>query len=255
MLQAAPAATPWRAAHTRRLPGIQPVDGADWLTLDDAYAGQLAARERLLDTRSDAVLAQTGAGQHPAREALASVLELLRQRPGFRVESQAVTCPDGRRVALEGCPLRVLGRLIQEDLCLLVKPDRGAEHLLAGAVLCFPSGWTLAEKIGRPLVAIHGPVPDYDRNIAARVQRLCDGVRAGHPVWRANAHLYDSSDLFAPRRETDPVRPQLKREFLRSERQTLVRLPETDAVLFAIHVSVVPLSALAEADRAALLSP
>jgi hypothetical protein len=256
ILHPAPAAQPWRAPHTRRLPGIQPVGGADWLTLDAAYAAQMAERERLLAAIPDRVLATRPEAEAAARELLSEVLALLRGRAGFAVGETAVTCPDGRRVALAGPPLAVLGRLVQEDLCLLIRPEDGAEHLLAGAVLCFPSSWTLAEKLGRPLAAIHAPVSAYDVTLAARVQRLCDGLRPGQPLWRANAHFYETADLHAPRPEAAPRRSRgAEAPFLRVERQTLLRLPESGAVAFAIHVSVTRCADLSPEDRAALGVP
>ncbi|MCV6593018.1 MAG: DUF3445 domain-containing protein, partial [Silicimonas sp.] len=134
-------------------------------------------------------------------------------------------------------PLHTLGHLICEDLCLLQK--RGERHALTGAVLCFPAGWTLAEKIDRPLDTLHGPVAAYDDNIARRVQRLLDGVRIGHPIWRANLLPYADPALYQPRREADKSRPHAPVEpYERSERQVLWRLPKTGAVVFVIHTSV-----------------
>ena len=52
------------------------------------------------------------------------------------------------------------------------KPDGAAEHILTGAVLCFPSSWTLSEKLGKPLLRIHMPVASYDSQMGARVQRM-----------------------------------------------------------------------------------
>ena len=130
-------------------------------------------------------------------------------------------------------PLLTLGRLVQEDICLLEK--RGEEHVLTGAVLCFPANWRLAEKINRPLLGIHAPVPEYDENIARRVQRLFDGVRVGRPLWRFNKLSYSDADLHQPYKKTDgDVTP-----FIRSERQCILRLPRTDAVVFSIHTFVV----------------
>jgi len=74
------------------------------------------------------------------------------------------------------------------------------------------------------------------------VQRLFDGVRAGRPMWRANLLRYDAPDLHQPRTEDDP-RPAggPDAKYARSERQSVLRLPETGAVVFAIHTSVVAL--------------
>ena len=117
--------------------------------------------------------------------------------------------------------------------------QRDGAHVLSAALLCFPASWTLAEKIGRPLGAIHGPVPDYDAGIAARVDRLFSGVREGRPLWRANLLRYEDPALHQPRTEADPRRTgTAESPYLRSERQTILRLAP-DLVLFAIHTSVV----------------
>ncbi|MGR3813194.1 MAG: heme-dependent oxidative N-demethylase family protein, partial [Cognatishimia activa] len=151
----------------------------------------------------------------------------------------SVARPDGRAVALNyKDPLGTLAQLVQEDFCILQK--QGNEHVLTGALLCFPASWTLAEKFMRPLVRIHKPVRSYDANIAKRVQRLFDGVRVGRPVWRFNALHYADAELFHPRTEDAPREDDHREQsFLRSERQVIMRLPETDAVVFAIHTYVV----------------
>ena len=126
----------------------------------------------------------------------------------------------------------------QEDFCILQR--QGDEHVLTAALLCFPSAWTLSEKIGRPLTSIHIPVPSYDAGIAARVQRLFDGVQPGRPVWRANHLRYDYPDLYQPHTEANP-RPvgNPHSPYERSERQTVLRLPGTGAVVFSIHTTMV----------------
>ena len=127
------------------------------------------------------------------------------------------------------------------------------EHVLGGAILCFPASWTLAQKIGRPLVRIHKYVRKYDDGVGVRVQRMFDAIRPERPMWRANAHLEDSPELFTPRDETTPhAAKSANPPYLRSERQTLMRLPETGAVVFAIHTWMVAVDDLSEAQRATL---
>jgi hypothetical protein len=133
-------------------------------------------------------------------------------------------------------PLLTLGRLVQEDICLMVKPEGTAEHVLAGAVLCFPSNWTLAEKLGKPMLAIHAPVRSYDADLARRVQRLLDGVQVARPLRRANALWSNDPALFQPRLEADGHDEAAgDGRYFRSERQCLMRLPGTGAVVFSIH--------------------
>ena len=227
-----------RRAAGRPLPGIQPCNGTDWLTIDAAYVPQMAERERLLSERPKDVLAVLPEAEKPARELLEQVLVLLAERRDFDVGRNTVARPDGHVVALDRSnPLATLGQLVTEDLCILQKS--GAFHVLTGAVLCFPAGWTLTEKIGRPLTDIHDPVAEYDTSLARRVQRLFDGVQVGRPIWRANLLRYDDPALFQPRKEGDPRHARDDdAPFERSERQVIFRLPKSDAVIFTIHTSV-----------------
>ena len=112
----------------------------------------------------------------------------------------------------------------------------------------------LAEKIGRPLTAIHAPVQPYDAQIARRVQRLFDLIRPEQPLFRMNALLYADPTLYQPKSEHDQRPRSGTRPFLRAEKQSLLRLPMTGAVVFSIHTWVVHASTLTEAEHAALIS-
>lgn len=234
----------------RRLPGIQPLDMSDWLVRDEVFAAQMALRDRLIAARRADVF---GASEiAPAQELLNTVLAHL--GPGYQINRSGVIRPDGIEVAFDSDhPLVVAARLVQEDLCLLEQPQGRDEHVLTGAVLCFPASWTLAEKLGRPLTTIHDPVPGYAGDLAARVQRLFDALHPDRPLWRANALLYDDPTLYQPRRHADRrARPEGQPPFLRSERQSLLRLPETRAVVFSIHTWVVAWETLTSDQRAGL---
>ena len=148
-------------------------------------------------------------------------------------------CPDGRVVSLDYSePLLTLGNLVQCDFCILQKHKD--EHVLKGAILCFPSSWSLEEQFLQPLSIIHGPIQSYDKDVTRRVQRLFDGIKPQKPLWRFNELYYDAPDLFQPRK-TANRRPILKgtdRRFLRSERQVLFRLPRSNSVIFSIHTHI-----------------
>lgn len=215
------------------LPGIAPCALEDWVRVDDAYAAQMAYRADLLKKNRKAVVWMHEEARPAAQEMLALT---LRQVPsmGFSVEDASVRCPDGRRVELDvDDPLGTLGLLVQQDICLLEK--RGDEHVLTGAVLCFPANWRLAEKAMQPLTTIHTPVPEYDGALAARVQRLFDGVQPGRPLWRFNRLPYGAADLHQPNRQD----ATLPKNVIRCERQVILRLPHTMAVAFLIHTYVV----------------
>lgn len=236
----------WMDPRTARLPGVLPVEGGDWLRVDDAFAGQMAERDRLLAEVPQVVHALLDEGRPAAAELYDLILGHLPAT--YRLAGTTVLRPDGVEVPLDrDQPLMTLGRLVQEDLCLMER--HGDEHRLTGATLCFPASWSLAEKIGRPLTGIHVPVPSYDDDIARRVQRMFDAVRVEQPLWRMNALVYVDPTLHQPRREADPRTDRRGGQFVRSERQCFVRLPQTRAVIFSIHTYVVRIESLTEAAR------
>lgn len=220
-------------AQEKPLPGVSPCRPDDWLRVDVAYAAQMSYREALLAEKGEEVL-WSDAAARPAVAELRDVILTLLPGLGFQVSADSVIRPDGRRIVITPQdPLRDLGHLIQQDLCILQK--QGDEHVLTAAVICFPANWRLAEKVMRPLSDIHLPVDAYDADVALRVQRLFDGVQVGRPLWRFNRLPYGNADLHQPQRGDQ----SLPKRFIRSERQTILRLPVTQAVVFAIHTFVV----------------
>jgi dimethylamine monooxygenase subunit A len=215
---------PWVAMSTHHL------DLASWLIVDEDRERDLVRKAVLLEERHAEVFA---ALDTPAVGAAS--LEVL------RLVLDAVGQPS---VPADLHPLDAAGRLVQEDLCLLVLRD-GAPHLDA-ASLCFPSYWRLSEKLGRPMADIHGPVAHYADELAAKVDAFLHRLTPAQPVWRRNWSIHDDPSYFLP----DPTPPRLVDPpdglWLRSERQTLRRLDSASAVLFTIRTQQVPLAAVAE---------
>lgn len=227
--------------------GVAAIDESDWFELGTDYAAQMAEKERLLRERRDAVFAALPEAESPSREVLEMVLRWLATHSGFALEEETMACPDGRAVHLEAAhPLETASLLVQEDLCLMRMAESGAPVLI-GASLCFPSRWVLAEKIGRPMGAIHGPVPALNKKIGGTIDRFLAGLKAGQIYARANWSLTTDPALFQP--VALPHAPITAAEagahvFYRVERQTLRRLPKSGAVLFGIRIHQHPLSAL-----------
>lgn len=215
---------PWLAMATRTL------DPAAWLIVDDDRDRDLVRKQVLLAERPGEVFA---ALDTPAVAAASvEVLDLVLEATGA-----AVVPPDLH-------PLDAAGRLVQEDLCLMVLRD-GAPHLDA-ASLCFPSYWRLADKLARPMAAVHAPVAHYGTELATKVDTFLQRLRPDRPVWRRNWSVHDDPSYFLP--GPTPLRDVVPPEglYLRSERQTLRRLTRADAVLFTIRTQQVPLAVLAE---------
>lgn len=239
---------PWMEDRTRRLPGVVPLDFDDWLQVDDAYAGQLAYKAQLLADRRDAVLMVDPACRDAAQELLA--LTLAHLPDGFQSGAQ-IACPDGRLVTAHAdAPFETLSHLFQEDFLILQK--QGDAHVLTGALLCFPASWTLADKFNKPLTQIHDPVDEYDDTIARKVERMFTAIRPEQPLMRSNALVYGDPDLHHPHRGSDQHRDKGQTGYIRSERQCMIRLPKTRAVVFSIHTYLIRETDLTPAQAAAL---
>ena len=147
--------------------------------------------------------------------------------------------------------LAAAARHVHEDLCLLAR-DGDTYRLIAGA-LAWPTDWRLADKIGRPLLAVHAPIHGYADQLAAGVDHFMATLPAGPIYARANWFVVASDAMrYLP---TDDPRARFAHVtsdnagetlFVRCERQTLRRLPETGAILFTIGIAVAPLAALAD---------
>ncbi len=224
---------PWADPRLARKPGTQPLDPANWLETGADTAGQMAYRRELIETEREVVLAA------------------LPESDGAQAELRdGVATHTGKALPDDPSPLGQVGRMVQEDFCLLEQRAEGEEYRLTAAILCFPSRWSLAEKLGHPLTHIHGPVPDYTDDLAKRVNRLFEGVQVGRPLWRANWTVHPTDELHQPsgdwrQAEDGPLH-------IRVERQTFLRLPRSQAVVFGIRTYVDPLSALTDAQAFAL---
>jgi hypothetical protein len=238
---------PFEAGPHRLQMGLMALKPQDWIEIDDTLASTLVAKRRLLAERHDEVFAAL-----PGTEAAgAEVLDLLADHLPRRFPTQYPRMNTTIAIAATGDlvgigtpgvhPLETAARLVPEDLCLMRRTESG--YVLAAASVCFPSRWRLADKIGRSLAAIHEPVPGYAETL-------------GRPVWRLNWTIHDSPALFQPAGTKRPPPTDFARAvFLRVERQTLRRLPQSGDVLFTIRTYVTPLGEIAQdADTARRLA-
>jgi hypothetical protein len=109
--------------------------------------------------------------------------------------------------------------------------------------------------VGRPLGAVHDPVPGYGGALAERVDGFLGRLRPGQGVWRRNWSIHDTPELFVPVRPSPGRRVAPPSRWLRSEYQTLVRLEESRAVVFTIRTQQVAVAELAaRPDRCVALA-
>jgi hypothetical protein len=257
---------PFDPGPYRMAMGLFSVADTDWFELDERYIGNMTERRHLLDTCHAQVFAALSQSVAARAETLVEVADhLVTHRPHWFNRRGAILhnriTRETWNLASPPCdPLEVAGRLVQEDLCLIQATD--AEPVLTAAVLCFPSRWRLAEKIGLPLAEVHAPVPLYSERLARPVDRFMRHLKCGHIAARLNWSVLDDAALFQPSGKWQEARNAAvtaqnagEQLFLRVERQTLRRLPQTDAILFGIRVHAYPLAqAITDAATAARLA-
>ena len=126
------------APHQRM--GTRGIDERDWLRADEHRVAELALRRRLVVDAPGEVYAAIDGSAAAAEEAAELVHRWLRTaRPDLLDGWHAAE-------ALGLAPLAHAGVAVQEDLCVM-QPRDGA-WVLAAALLCFPTYWRLADKLG-----------------------------------------------------------------------------------------------------------
>ncbi|MEL7196890.1 MAG: DUF3445 domain-containing protein [Pseudomonadota bacterium] len=155
--------------------------------------------------------------------------------------------------------LREAALASHEDMCLLTKAPGDDVYRLIGAAVAWPSDWEPRDKIGLPLRALHAPIQGYEEHLASGVDRFMETLKPGAIYGRANWFIAPTRAMRWVQGESAKadfahVTPDNAGEtlFVRSERQTLRRLPQTGAILFAIGIYVAPLGTLRKANIAAL---
>ncbi|MEM7423090.1 MAG: DUF3445 domain-containing protein [Pseudomonadota bacterium] len=233
---------PFMERRTAHPPGLMPLDMTHWTVRHADFDAQMLRRAEVMRDHADIVIGSRHEAEEPGVELLAMLKEHLGMDPGITPLE-------------EFCVWTAIAHMVAEDFCLMVPDTASGEYKLAGAILCFPSRWLLSEKLGRPMTVIHDPVPDYDDLLARRVNRVFNVLHVDRPLVRVNWLVHADPELFLPlgvdEKQTDRSQ-NVDAIYLRTERQTLVRLPESKAVAFGIKTSVTPLACLSPAEAAGL---
>lgn len=244
--------------------GLKPLPLPEWIEIDANFAEQLTLKQHLLKQRYNDVFVSLPGSEAAQQEVLQLLVEhLLHYFPQHYQDDSAQSnhsAPKNNDRQLRNCitnqvwhtadfaanPLDLAGRLVQEDLCLMLPENQ--TYILAAASVCFPSRWYLPEKLGQPIAQIHQHVPGYADKLERPVDHFFDRLKPDYPGYRLNWGIVDSPDLFLEQRtgntELDPtITPDNagERLWLRVERQTLRRLSVSNGVLFTIRTYVHPL--------------
>jgi hypothetical protein len=224
--------------------GVRPLDEADWFEFGpDAVGpdGWIAAKPALIARHRDVVVAMHDGIEREAADVAQSVSAYLRVHHPER----DATLDSSRH------PLEAAALLVPEDVVLLV--ERDGRLVVGGGVVCFPNRWDLASKVGLELAQVHAPVSDLNDEIGHQIDAFLHRLASDRSWWRLGWGVIDVPDGFAPPIDREAPTALPRDLYLRVERETLRRLPSTDAVVFTIRTYIAHLDSITdERERAAI---
>lgn len=257
-----PTYTPYDGSAKPFTIGLIPLDLCRWIEPDADLGRYLDEKQRLCrDYLNEIFVAEedTRAAQQEALDLLSAYLaehhpETFRRKGNIvSVAGHVVDLADPSLP-----PLLKAGSLVADDLVIMRRKADGW-HLVTGHV-AFPSSWSLQEKFGRPMQAIHADVPGFGEGTrnATLINRIFDNLQVSQPVERLNWSVNTTDELFLSaskhRRPQVATPPTLETRFARVERQTLRKLPVSGDILFTIRVYVDPIAVIAAHPRASELA-
>ncbi|MCR2834078.1 heme-dependent oxidative N-demethylase family protein [Parerythrobacter lacustris] len=194
--------------------------------------------------------------------------DLAAREAGFAAYPQGIQlspegdAPEAELAAMLGLSggLPEAARAHHEDMCLLILRPGDEQYRLVGAAVAWPSDWTPADKLGLPLRALHAPIQGYEEQLATGVDHFMAKLKPGAIYGRCNWFIAATGERRWVAEPPELAFAQVSAEnagetlFVRSERQTLRRLPGTGAILFTIGIYVSPLGALSPTNVQRLAS-
>jgi ferredoxin-NADP reductase len=225
----------------------------------------LELKKRLIRRYRDRIIeVEKGHGADVVRAAREQFQMMLQELPEtspqiFRREGNTlVNLLTGDRLSASDLPMRDprlalerLGQMVPDDLVFVKK--KGDEFHIIGGNLAFPTRWSLGGAIGEPMVAIHaglGGNPEKSAAFSTMINRILDRTLVTPEVVRRNNWFVDLDPRYPlPNYQTVSFKAPEKitkrnyqdSVFIRTERQTLRGLPESNTVVFGIQPMVFPI--------------
>ena len=244
---------PFLAGAPRFAPGLNPIPEALWLRPDPEHDANMANRATVLQAHGGDNAGDAARWDAQSLPAQAEALHLIEMALDRRAPDKAMGMH---------APILRAGALLADDLVVMER--RGEEWRATALLLTAPTFFSAAEAFGRNLFAIHEPVPGNAPSLtsiglAARVTALFDRLPDDSVLQRFNWTLQCGDARYTPdgavhRALAAALGPEAaaRELYLRVERQTVRRLPQTGAVLFTIRIALDPVRTLAPDVRAAL---
>jgi hypothetical protein len=228
--------------------GLNPILDSQWLApfRVEQYQRFLAHKNARLQEPECPILADESA-RAPLHELQPTLRRYLQTHHSDEIDQNNIDfgCLDGSSPV--EC-LKSMSLWVPDDICILQRASElGREpeddYVLTAASVLSPSHWRPEQKFLKPLSEIHSLIPGFDSNLTPKVTRFFNHLKPGKPVVRFNWGVQPGNAL-EWRSESEPELETHPTLFYRSERQTLLRLPKTDAVVFFIRIDCCSLDEL-----------
>ncbi|KAJ5749102.1 uncharacterized protein N7511_010798 [Penicillium nucicola] len=258
---------------------IEYLDPSELIPMDKTYQERLNLRKSILNEHHDIVVAVNDRPETQDPRTRAAVSELytfilgkylptrypdmfkLKTNDSLTTFENLVTGATYPTTLSPSTPtiqaLEILTQTVDEEFLILLpelSPENGDQpkYILQAYAACFPSGFNTREKLGLRLADIHKPVPGYKEKIERSMDRFFARIEVGKFVRRVNWSVTIATDLFAAfggthaavGKKEDAIQPgmlNVDETVLRCERQTLHRMPRSEALVFGFHTYTYPM--------------
>ncbi|ODV86876.1 hypothetical protein CANARDRAFT_195791 [[Candida] arabinofermentans NRRL YB-2248] len=243
---------PWRPFRFpyHQTMSIFKLDVNHWLDMDKYYYQYIKEKERVYHSYgSDNIGSLPG-----SEEACLELMEMVKHQMITRYPLLFTSEDDYIHVKneltgeildfslpLKEDPLVYVSKMAKEDFYVVLKGDDGIHRLMAAAVP-FPGGsFGIKYKLGKTLDVIHTEVPYYETKLKPSMEKWFAKMSPADLVERASWYISWDHRLLLNNvyalAEGDKVQSDVQpTEFnVRVERQTLRRLPKSNAIIFTNH--------------------
>jgi dimethylamine monooxygenase subunit A len=252
----------WAAADFQL--GLRPIRPENWILIGAEHAEMMRQKCERLDTYRPfyyRTLANSLPAQRELRDQITAHLAADHPQSFEKSGSVVRSLITGRTLDLDDDstePLMQVSYLVEEDFMLLEMV--GGITQITAASNAYSSSGRLVGSVGHDMEWAHEPVPQLTHKLGGKINRVLGSIHASTPCERFNWQITPMATVFFP--HDDPhaanaaamrkILAELRRDparagellWIRVERQTLRRLPDSDAVAFSLHTYSDPLSSM-----------
>lgn len=250
---------PWRPFRWpyHQTMAIYKLDINHWLDMDKYYWHYIEEKQRVWQKYGKENIDWLPEGYEPSLELMEMVTNhLLKRYPllftlledkgdrGKVVKNELTREVLDMTLPLKEHPLMYVTKMAKEDFYVVMKNPKDGLHYLVAAAVPFPGGsFGISNKIGKHLDIIHEEVPYYHEKLKKSMERWFERLTPSGPVERASwyitwDHKLRQNNVYHP--DSDKVKEEAKTYSpedynVRVERQTLRKLPKSQAIIFTNH--------------------